>query len=56
MIPRDRVISSVVRENEDIKLQLAEVMAANDRLREEIEDVISKNQQIDMTQEQLSIF
>ena len=51
MVPRDRVISSVVKENDELKERYKEVCIANDRLREELEDALSKKNPADMTEE-----
>lgn len=56
MVPRDRIVSNVVKENDELRLKYEEVVEANERLREELEEIISKKGMVDMTQEQLSIF
>ena len=56
MVPRDRIVSNVVKENEELRQRYEEVVHANERLREELEDLVNRKGITDITQEQLSIF
>ena len=49
MVPRDRIISNVIKENDELRDQYEQVVAANERLREEMEDIVTKK--MDLTQE-----
>lgn len=40
MVPRDRIISNVIKENDELRDKYTEVVEANERLREELEEVI----------------
>jgi hypothetical protein len=56
MVPRDRIVSNVVKENDELRQRYEEVVHANERLREELEDLVNRKGLSDITQEQLSIF
>lgn len=55
VIPKDRKISNVILENQQIKQQIDDLKAENDRLRDQLEQVVSQGG-MQQNQEELSIF